>query len=463
MAFVFEPVMADFRKIDDEIPGGVDPFLSERLPWAAVHGDLARVQECMVGGANIDERGRQRRTALMEASAYGRVDVVEYLLNQNPQYNSKDSDGHTALMHGAKNGHLAVCEVLVNSKCVDLNMQDAKRWTALMWAAHNGHTPVVQYLVNASANSAVQDVQGRTAVDLATAKGSKAILEGTRAKRVREVTLEGARKGFANVIEKAVRRGATEEDLSLALLAASSSGHDGIVVQLLAAKASINFQITAKGGSAAEPGTPREGQQSGSALLLASANGHIRVVNQLLSSTADVNLLADDGGTLNPDRGLSPLWVAAKNGYENVVKACITAHADLEVRNWDGTTPLIIATKEGHDEVVRALLEVGANVFAKDMFGRAAGDVALQALPPGASPDDRDPRFVCAELLVPKQTEPPATETLAFYPRPQSEHRRSLDGQGPSIANLERLFDSVVHDIKEAGKAPYPKTSSDSF
>jgi len=78
---------------------------------------------------------------------------------------------------------------------------------------------------------------GSHPVDLATVKGSKAILQGTRAKRVREVTLEGARKGFAAVIEKAVRRGAIEEDLSLALLAASSSGHDDIVVQLLAAKA----------------------------------------------------------------------------------------------------------------------------------------------------------------------------------------------------------------------------------
>jgi len=416
-----------------------------------VHGDLARVQECMVGGANIDERGRQRRTALMEASAYGRVDVVEYLLNQNPQYNSKDSDGHTALMHGAKNGHLAVCEALVNSKCVDLNMQDAKRWTALMWAAHNGHTPVVQYLVNASANSAVQDAQGRTAVDLATAASSKAILEGTVAKRVREVTLEGARKGFANVIERAVLRGATEEDLSLALLAASSSGHDNIVVQLLAAKASINFQMIDKVGSAAEPGTPREGQQSGSALLLASANGHIRVVNQLLASAADVNLLADDGGTLNPDRGLSPLWVAAKNGYEDVVMACINAHADLEVRNWDGTTPLIIATKEGHDHVVRALLEVGANVFAKDMFGRAAGDVALQALESVSSRDEGDHRFNCADLLVPKQTEPPATETLVLSARVQPE-RRFSDGQGPTMSGLDRLFDSVALNIKESGK-----------
>merc|ERR1719248_380546 len=170
-----------------------------------------------------------------------------------------------------------------------------------------------------------------------------------------------------------------------------------------------------KVGSAAEPGTPREGQQSGSALLLASANGHIRVVSQLLASAADVNLLADDGGTLNPDRGLSPLWVAAKNGYEDVVMACINAHADLEVRNWDGTTPLIIATKEGHDHVVAGLLQVGANVFAKDMFGRTAGDIALAAV---QQKESAESAMACAKLLLPAKTQPPLTHGVELVPRP---------------------------------------------
>jgi ankyrin repeat protein len=446
MSFVFEPVMADFRKIDDEIPGGVDPFLSERLPWAAVHGDLARVQECMVGGANIDERGRQRRTALMEASSYGCVDVVEYLLAQNPMFNAKDAEGNTAIIHAAKNGHLNVCQALVNSKCIDLNMQDSKRWTALMWAAYEGHTSVVKFLVDASANSAVQDAQGRTALRLATEPGVVAILRGTRARRVREVTLEGARKGFAAVIEKAAQRGASEEDLSNGLLAASSSGHEDIVAQLLEANAKIDFQITTISDEAT-PGTPREGQQSGSALLLAAANGHNRVVDLLISRQADINLLADDGVTLNPDRGISPLWVAAKNGCVDVVKACIHAHADLEVRNWDGTTPLIIATKEAHAEVVQSLLEVGANVFAKDMFGRTAGDIALQALPNVA---DGDPRMLCANLLLPAKTEPPETEKLVFEPRPVTDTKRPQES-GASIAALDRLFESVVSNINKAG------------
>ena len=45
-------------------------------------------------------------------------------------------------------------------------------------------------------------------------------------------------------------------------------------------------------------------------------------------------------------------------------------------------------------------VKVGANVFAKDMFGRAAGDVALQALESVSSRDEGDHRFNCADLLV---------------------------------------------------------------
>lgn len=381
------------------------------------------------------------------------------LLNQNPQFNAKDNEGKTALIHAAENGHRHVCEALVNSKCIDINMQDAKRWTALMWAAHCGHTDVVQFLVGASADSAVHDAGGRTALQLADPgvrnASVLAILEGERAQRVREVTLEAARKGFANVISKAVAellRHDALEDMSLALLAASSSGHEGIVEQLLSSRANINFALKPKSQASdgEATGTPREGQQSGSALLLAAANGHNAVVNLLIGRLADINLLAEDGSTLAPDHGISPLWVAAKNGCVDVVKACITAHADLEVCNWDGTTPLIIATKEGHAEVVRGLLEVGANVFAKDMFGRTAGDIALLAVGQQGNADAVASALECANLLLPAKTPPPLTQTLELLPRVVSPPARSGEG-GPSLTSLERVFGSVCSNILSAG------------
>lgn len=452
MSFVFEPVCNDFRKKDDEIPGGVDPFLSERLPWAAVHGDLPRVQECSIGGANINERGREKRTALIEASCYGRLSVVEFLIAQSPAFNVKDTLGRTALMHAAENGHHAVCLALVNSKRVDMNTTDLKKWTALMFASAGGHADIVAFLVSAHADINTREAQNKTALELAgtqnrqpgaaaSAAAVRAALEGERARVVREVVLEGARKGYSEVIVKSLEKGATHLDLSHALLAAASSGHVYIVEQLLQAKANINFQTAPQLVEHDPSGqlTPREGQQSGSALLLAASAGHLQVLDFLIESQANVNQLSDDGSVLAPDRGISPLWVACKNGYVEEVRSCIQAAADLEVKDWDSTTPLIVATKEGHDEVVELLLQVGANVFSQDVFGRTAGDMALL-----------HQQWECAKLLLPAKEEPPATALLEFVPRvkpkgPLPQEKHAL------LASIDRVFGDVVKDIEACG------------
>ncbi len=71
-------------------------------------------------------------SALMMASAYGHVDVVQLLLSHNVQVTNQESftsvlssDGQTNVLpdHGAK-----------------VDMQDNDGWSALIHASHTGHT-----------------------------------------------------------------------------------------------------------------------------------------------------------------------------------------------------------------------------------------------------------------------------------------------------------------------------------
>jgi ankyrin repeat protein len=59
----------------------------------------------------------------------------------------------------------------------------------------------------------------------------------------------------------------------------------------------------------------------------------------------------------------TPLYVAANNGYTDVVAVLVRAGAAVDQGAVDtGATPLCAAAQKGHADVVRVLLEAGADV-----------------------------------------------------------------------------------------------------
>ena len=82
-------------------------------------------------------------------------------------------------------------------------------------------------------------------------------------------------------------------------------------------------------------------------LWTAAFNGHTAVVRALVSAGADVNLQQNDG--------FSPLNAASQEGHTDCVKLLIEHGAEVDTRSKRGLTPLYSAARKGHIEVVQFL------------------------------------------------------------------------------------------------------------
>ena len=64
--------------------------------------------------------------------------------------------------------------------------------------------------------------------------------------------------------------------------------------------------------------------------------------------------------------GRRSIYVAAARGYETVIRLLIDSGADIEARDYEGSTPLCEVTKNYHEIMITLLLEKGVNINQRD-------------------------------------------------------------------------------------------------
>jgi len=88
-------------------------------------------------------------------------------------------------------------------------------------------------------------------------------------------------------------------------------------------------------------------------LFVAARLGNLEIVKALVAARANIENRSDDWET--------PLIAATRNGHLEIVKALVAARANIEDGN-GGDAPLMVATRRGHLNVVKELLASKANV-----------------------------------------------------------------------------------------------------
>ncbi len=119
---------------------------STPLHWAAYHDDLAKVDQLIRAGANVNAANDLGATPLWAASVNGSAPIVKRLLDAGAKPDAALLTGESPLMAAARAGKLAAVDALL-AKGANPNARGARGQTALMWAVAQMHADVVKRLL----------------------------------------------------------------------------------------------------------------------------------------------------------------------------------------------------------------------------------------------------------------------------------------------------------------------------
>ena len=171
----------DIARVQELIRQGTDvnakhPDGGTALIKAADHGHQEVLQTLLAAGATVDGRDAEGWTALMWAAERGRIELVNLLLAAGADPKARNEVGAVPIMPAAMNGHVDVLKVLLAGGA-EVNATANDRSTALMAAAGEGQVEALRFLLADGADANLRTKDGLTALFFAIA-GNK--LEATR-------------------------------------------------------------------------------------------------------------------------------------------------------------------------------------------------------------------------------------------------------------------------------------------
>ena len=353
--------------IDTLVRAGADPMAREKDAETVLHAaaesnaNPAVINALLAVGADVNARDREGVTPLRKALlADAPQAVVDALLAAGP-----DLIGDRMVLHAAvarDNPELARALIEAGasvaewSEAAGLPVHSA--WlpmTPLHEAAREGAVAVLEVLLEAGADVHASDGVGTALHFARTAEVAEILLAAGADVNARqadgETPLHTTGRWNLGVLEVLLAAGADVDPRD-------SDGRTPLMRAALVSKIAVIEALLAAGADA------NSTDEEGWTLLHSAVRGrkNVTVIKSLLAAGADLHARNADGQT--------PLWVAAKyNENPAVFEVLLAAGADMHVVDNHGWTLLHAAAANEHPTIVHQLLTAGADTNARDQHG----------------------------------------------------------------------------------------------
>jgi ankyrin repeat protein len=327
---------------------------------------------------------------LFFALVYGSVKIVNYFINEGIDINVKDNkEKRTALMWAVIFNRIEVVKLLIEKGAKidekDINMRGEKDNTALMLAIHYNRTEVVKLLLDKITEDSkniknekelkeyndkhlnVTNIKKMTPLILSAYYGRTEIVKLLLDKITENAKYIKDEKELKEYNDKYLN--AIDTDVKTALIWASKNNNVG-ALKLILDKIIENRKYI-KDEEELEKYNNKylnaKDSDGKTALIYASENGYTKIIELLIDSGADIN--KKDG-----EYGKTPIMWAMKNKElgKEVVELLIKKGARLDKTSNDGGTVLMYAVLYKQIEIVELLINIGVDLNEKDNYGFTA-------------------------------------------------------------------------------------------
>jgi serine/threonine protein kinase/ankyrin repeat protein len=171
---VVKSLLANGANVNERDPDGNTPLILAAEGNANLPSNLPLVQILIDARASLEARDSKGRTALHQAAAEGKTEVVGFLAESGALLNKQANDGATPLFYAVQFGKLPVVQLLI-ARHAQLDLADTSGSTPLMIASEGdanlpNNVPMVELLLNAGAKVDIVDARGRSALHRASAE-----------------------------------------------------------------------------------------------------------------------------------------------------------------------------------------------------------------------------------------------------------------------------------------------------
>jgi ankyrin repeat protein len=317
------------------------------LMWAVRANQMAAAKLLIEHGARVDAATRVGTTPpWTPPNAGGGSHGLGIIRGGWPERGSRAAvpGAMTALLYAARDGHLQLARLLLDSKA-DVNLAEANAISPLLMAITNDHMDVARLLVERGADVNAADFWGRTPLFSAVEIRNRDYTRGNehgidRAAALEMVTLlldRGANPNARTREIPPIRRWVTSlGDLTWI----------NMIGQTPFIRASMSGDITAMRLLLARGADPKITTVGGTTALVTAAGGNVAVQQSFVesreSSMQAVRLCLELGIDVNAanETGFTAVMGAANKGWDDILDVLLQAGGRLDVGDAQGRTPL---------------------------------------------------------------------------------------------------------------------------